>query len=94
MNKKPNEESLDRRRAGLLLHISSLPGNGSTGDLGPAAYQLVGFLERTGFSVWQILPVGPTHGDGSPYQSLSMHAGNPRFVSLDRLVDEGLLPPN
>ncbi|MCB1857137.1 MAG: 4-alpha-glucanotransferase [Gammaproteobacteria bacterium] len=93
MNKKPNEESLDRRRAGLLLHISSLPGNGSTGDLGPAAYQLVGFLERTGFSVWQILPVGPTHGDGSPYQSLSMHAGNPRFVSLDRLVDEGLLPP-
>ncbi len=92
MNSKQYGESLDRRRAGLLLHISSLPGSSATGDLGPAAYRLVDFLSQAGLSVWQMLPVGPTHGDGSPYQSISMHAGNPRFISLERLTDEGLLP--
>lgn len=92
MNHRVIKSSLDRRRAGLLLHISSLPGQGETGDLGAAAYHFVDFLEGAGFSIWQTLPVGPTQADGSPYQSASMHAGNPRFISLEPLVERGWLP--
>ena len=82
---------LDRRRAGVLLHLTSLPGPGPVGDLGPDARRFVDFLAAAGLSVWQMLPIGPTQADGSPYQSSSMHAGNPRLISLQPLVDEGLL---
>ena len=79
---------LDRRRAGLLLHPTSLP----SGDLGADAYRFVDFLVAGGFSVWQFLPIGPTHGEfGSPYQCLSVHAGNPLLISAQLLVDEGWL---
>jgi 4-alpha-glucanotransferase len=85
--------TLDRRRAGILLHITSLPGGGSTGDLGPSAYQFVDFLQNAGIGVWQMLPIGPTQPDGSPYQTSSMHAGDPRLISLQSLVDEGWVEP-
>jgi len=84
--------SLDRRRAGILLHITSLPGPAQCGDLGADAYRFIDFIQKTGFTVWQILPVGPTQTDGSPYQSSSMHAGNPRLISVRDLVDQALLP--
>ncbi|HYA39092.1 MAG TPA: 4-alpha-glucanotransferase, partial [Candidatus Methylomirabilis sp.] len=61
--------ALDRRRAGVLLHPTSLPGGG---DLGADAFRFVDFLAQSGFSVWQMLPLGPTHHDGSPYHSLSL----------------------
>ncbi len=93
MNHKPYEGSLDRRRAGILLHITSLPGPGQCGDLGADAYRFIDFIKETGFTVWQILPVGPTQADGSPYQSSSMHAGNPRLISIGDLVHQALLPP-
>ncbi|MEE8343616.1 MAG: 4-alpha-glucanotransferase, partial [Gammaproteobacteria bacterium] len=64
-----------RRRAGLLLHPTSLPGIGNCGSLGPEAFRFVDFLVQAGMSVWQVLPTGPTHIDRSPYQSLSVHAG-------------------
>lgn len=80
------------RQAGLLLHLSSLPGAGETGDLGSAARHFVDFLQASGFGVWQMLPIGPTQFDGSPYQSSSMHAGNPRFISIEPLVEAGWLP--
>ena len=83
--------SLDRRRAGVLLHMTSLPGPGATGDLGPEARRFVDFLSNAGLTVWQMLPIGPTQADGSPYQSSSMHAGNPRLISLAPLVEDGLL---
>ncbi len=83
---------LDRRRAGLLLHPTSLPGPGSCGRLGPDAYWFVDFLRDAGFGVWQTLPLGPTHDDGSPYQCLSVHAGDPRLVSRAMLVQWGWLP--
>jgi len=83
--------ALDRRRAGVLLHISSLPGIGPVGDLGPQAHRFVDFLHDAGLSVWQMLPVGPTQEDGSPYQSSSMHAGNPRFIALEPLQQAGWL---
>ncbi len=79
---------LDRRRAGVLLHPTSLP----SGDIGADAYRFVDFLAAAGFSVWQFLPIGPTHGEfGSPYQCLSVHAGNPQLISAALLVEEGWL---
>ncbi|MGZ4958343.1 MAG: 4-alpha-glucanotransferase [Methylomonas sp.] len=83
---------LDRRRAGVLLHITSLPGRGECGDLGREAYNFINFLHNTGVSVWQTLPLGMPHGDGSPYQCLSAHAGNPALISIDWLVEKGWLP--
>jgi 4-alpha-glucanotransferase len=82
---------LDRRRAGVLLHITSLPGGYGNGDLGQDAYQFIDFLVNCGISVWQTLPVNPTHSDGSPYQCLSAHAGNPLMINLDWLVGRGWL---
>lgn len=82
---------LDKRRAGVLLHPTSLPGGVGSGDLGPEAHRFLEFLAQSGFTVWQMLPLGPTHRDGSPYHSLSLHAGNPMLISLDRLVEWGWL---
>lgn len=82
---------LDRRRAGVLLHPTSLPGGIGNGDLGADAHRFVDFLAQTGFTVWQMLPLGPTHREGSPYHSLSLHAGNPMLISLERLKECGWL---
>ncbi|MFM8341112.1 MAG: 4-alpha-glucanotransferase [Methylomonas sp.] len=82
---------LDKRRAGVLLHITSLPNLGGGGDLGKEAYNFVNFLHDIGVTVWQTLPLGMPHGDGSPYQCLSAHAGNPALISIDWLVDKGWL---
>ncbi|KFI23493.1 4-alpha-glucanotransferase [Nitrosococcus oceani] len=73
-----------RRRGGILLHVTSLPGS----NLGIDAYRFVDFLAEAGITVWQILPLGPTHEDLSPYQCLSVHAGNPKLISLQFLVEE------
>lgn len=83
---------LSRRRSGVLLHPTSLPGAQDHGDLGHEAYRFVEFLHAAGFSVWQTLPLGPTHADGSPYQCLSVHAGNPLLISLHWLADRDFLP--
>ena len=82
---------LDRRRAGVLLHITSLPGGFGNGDLGADAYRFVDFLVSCGVSVWQTLPINPTHQDGSPYQCLSAKAGNPLLINLQWLVNKGWL---
>ena len=82
---------LDRRRAGILLHPTSLPVTPGNGDLGHQAYRFVEFLAASRMSLWQMLPLGPTHDDGSPYQCLSVHAGNPLLISLDWLIDRGWL---
>jgi 4-alpha-glucanotransferase len=86
-----NVALLDQRRAGILLHPTSLPGPFVGGDIGHAAYRFIDFLADSGCSVWQMLPLGPAHLDGSPYQCLSVHAGNPLLISLDWLVDKGWL---
>lgn len=61
------------------------------GELGADAHAFVDFMAAAGLSVWQMLPLGPTHEDGSPYQCLSAHAGNTRLICLRRLVDYGWL---
>ena len=90
---QPHELTLDRRRAGVLLHPTSLPGSAGNGDLGPDAYRFVDFLAAAGITVWQMLPIGPTHEDGSPYQCLSVHAGSPMLVSIRLLCEWGWLDP-
>lgn len=79
------------RRSGVLLHITSLPGEGGCGDLGPEAHRFVELLGRAGQRSWQVLPIGPTGFGDSPYQTSSVLAGNPLFVSPQILRDEGLL---
>lgn len=81
----------NRRRAGILLHPTSLPGTPGNGDLGEHAYRFVDFLADSGLTIWQMLPVNPPHGDLSPYQCQSSHAANPQLISLDRLVGQGWL---
>lgn len=81
----------ERRRAGVLLHPTSLPESLGNGDLGHQAYRFIEFLNDCGFKVWQMLPLGPTHDDKSPYQCLSAHAGNPLLISLEWLEDKGWL---
>ena len=73
------------------MHPTSLPGRWSNGDLGAEAYRFVDFLKASGQTVWQMLPLGPTHFHGSPYQSLSAHAGNHMLISLEGLVEKGWL---
>ena len=79
------------RASGILLHVTSLPGPFGIGDLGPGAYRFVDFLHRTGQSIWQVLPLGPTGYADSPYQCFSAFAGNPWLVSLEAIAEEGLL---
>jgi len=86
-----NKHPLSVRRSGLLLHPSSLPGPGSCGNLGADAYRFVDFLVAAGQSIWQMLPLGVPHGDSSPYQCLSVHAGNPALISIETLADWGWL---
>ena len=80
-----------QRSSGVLLHPTSLPGPYGIGDLGPRAHAWVDFLAEAGCSLWQVLPLGPTGFDNSPYQSFSAFAGNPYLVSPELLVAEGLL---
>ena len=79
------------RRAGILLHITSLPSPYGLGSFGRCAYDFVDFLVSAGQSVWQILPIGPSGGGYSPYQPASAFAGNPWLIDLDLLVNDKLL---
>lgn len=79
------------RSSGILMHISSLPSPYGIGTFGREAYAFVDFLEKADQSYWQILPLGCTSYGDSPYQSFSTFAGNPYFIDLDTLRDEGLL---
>ena len=79
------------RKAGVLMHVSSLPGKYGIGSLGKAAYEFVDFLAAAGLSLWQVLPLCPTSYGDSPYQSPSVFAGNPYFIDLDARIDAGLL---
>lgn len=83
---------LDRRRAGVLLHPTSLPGPGPRGVLGADARRFVDLLAEGGFSVWQTLPLGPVDQSLSPYQMKSAHAGSTDLIDPADLVSRGWLP--
>jgi 4-alpha-glucanotransferase len=80
-----------KRSSGILLHPTSLPGPYGIGEIGPAAKRWIDFLDQTGCSLWQVLPLGPTGYGDSPYQCFSAFAGNPYLISLESLLTEGLL---
>lgn len=81
-----------RRRAGVLLHPSSLEGPDGIGDIGPSAHRFMRWLAHCGVASWQMLPIGPVGPGDSPYSSTSSFAGEPLLISLDGLVKEGWLP--
>ncbi|MBQ8146578.1 MAG: 4-alpha-glucanotransferase [Clostridia bacterium] len=79
------------RKAGILLPITAIPSSYGIGGFSKEAYEFVDFLKEAGQSYWQILPMGPTGFGDSPYQAFSSFAGNPYYISLDSLIEEGLL---
>ncbi len=82
------------RSSGILLHPTSLPGSFGIGDIGPQAHGWIEFLSRSGCSLWQVLPLGPTGYADSPYQCFSTSAGNPYLISPEALLKEDLLHPD
>lgn len=82
---------LTMRAAGVLAHVSSLPGAYGIGNLGPGARDFVDFLAAAQVRYWQICPIGPTGYGDSPYQLFSGRAGNPYFIDLGELEAAGLL---
>ena len=81
-----------KRSSGILMHISSLPGEYGIGDFGKEAYEFVDFLVKAEQKNWQVLPLGITSFGDSPYQSFSAFAGNPYFIDLDEFIEKGYLP--
>ncbi|MEJ2399978.1 MAG: 4-alpha-glucanotransferase [Xanthomonadales bacterium] len=90
-NSKPSVIQQMGRRAGVLMHISSLPGDHGIGDIGDSARAFVDALADMDIGVWQFLPLGPTAYGDSPYQPLSAFAGNANLICLNQLVELGLL---
>jgi len=82
---------MSNRKSGILLHITSLPGNEGIGTLGENAFKFVDFLSETKQKLWQILPLGPVGAGNSPYQCFSAFAGNPLLIDLQLLAEEELL---
>ena len=80
-----------KRLSGILLHPTALPGPYGIGEIGHHAYRFVDHLSDMGQGLWQILPIGPTDFHNSPYSSISTFAGNHLLISLNLLVEDGLL---
>ena len=79
------------RKQGILLPISSIPSAYGIGTFGKESYRFVDFLEKSGNHLWQILPLGPTGYGDSPYQSFSTFAGNPYYIDMELLIEDGYL---
>jgi len=82
---------MNKRKSGILLHITSLPGSEGTGTLGKNAFQFVDLLVKTKQKLWQILPLGQVGYGNSPYQCYSAFAGNIQLIDLELLAKEGWL---
>jgi 4-alpha-glucanotransferase len=79
------------RASGILLHPTCLPSPFGIGDLGPEAFAFIDFLKKAGQQLWQVLPLNPTGYGDSPFQCFSAYAGNHLLISLDKLVESGIL---
>jgi len=79
------------RKSGILCPIFSISSRFGIGCFSKEAYEFVDFLAQSGQTYWQILPLGPTGYGNSPYQPFSAFAGNPYFISPEKLIEEGLL---
>ena len=85
------EQTTLKRGAGILLPVYALPSQYGIGTLGQEALDFIDFLKESGQKYWQVLPAGPTSIGDSPYQNYSAFAGNPYFIDLELLRQEGLL---
>lgn len=89
---KKNKNLITRKRtAGVLMHITSLPGEYGIGTLGKEAEKFADFAKAAGFSYWQILPLVQTGLGNSPYQSVYTASGNPMMIDPEKLVAQGFL---
>ena len=79
---------INPRKAGIILHPVSLPGNYGIGCFGKPAYDFVDFMAESGIRIWQILPLTPTGADGCPYNSFSAFAGNEILIDIDELFEK------
>jgi 4-alpha-glucanotransferase len=82
---------MTNRKSGVLLHITSLPGDDGTGTLGKNAFRFVDFLAKSKQKMWQILPLGQVGFGDSPYQCYSAFAGNIQLIDLELLAEDGWL---
>ncbi len=82
---------LQDRRAGVCLHLTSLPGPRGVGEIGRAAYRFIDAMDAMELGVWQFLPLAPTGYGDSPYQPLSVYAGNPLLIDLELLEQDGFV---
>lgn len=79
------------RKSGILMPVASLPSNYGVGDFGPNAYEFIKLIKKSGFKLWQILPLNMLGYGNSPYQCYSSKAMDELYISLDLLVEDGLL---
>jgi 4-alpha-glucanotransferase len=77
---------MGERKSGVLLHLTSLPGDEGVGTMGKEAYRFVDFLVETKQKIWQILPLGQVGYGNSPYQCYSAFAGNILLIDLEKLA--------
>ncbi|GMQ56055.1 4-alpha-glucanotransferase [Vallitalea sediminicola] len=89
--KNINDIMNNQRLSGILLHPTSFPSKYGIGDLGKGAYEFIDFLVKSKQKLWQVLPLGHTGFGDSPYQSFSSFAGQPLIISLDKLIELGLI---
>ena len=85
-------EKKQSRFSGVLLPVSSLPSPYGIGNFGKEARNWIDLLAENGQHYWQVLPLGPVSYGDSPYQGFSAFAGNPYYIDLDALSEEGLVP--
>ncbi len=79
------------KKSGVLLPVSALPSKYGIGTFGKAAYEFIDFLISSVQKYWQVLPLGPVSFGDSPYSAFSVYAGNPYYIDLEMLVEEGLI---
>ena len=81
----------NKRKAGVLLHITSLPSKYGVGTLGKESFDFIDFLKESKIKIWQVLPLVPTNYGDSPYQSVSSTALNYYLIDFDILREKKLL---
>ena len=79
------------KKAGILLPVQSLNGDYGIGDFGRVSYDFIDIIKKSGFDMWQILPLNPLGYGNSPYQPYSSFAGDEIYISLELLYEDGLL---
>lgn len=82
---------MKQRQAGILMHISSLPGEYSIGSFGEVARLFVDKIAEAGFSLWQVLPLSMADDCNSPYKSMASFGANPMLIDLPTLYEESLI---